>query len=256
MQAVLDKFEKGEKDELLDLLNQGLLGHKESIDLLEGLDFDFINNLRTTEGEEGYQTVEDDFDFSPWSDQMTHHHVQDSHNMPPPTSMHSHHMASNHHHKMSSAPSLMMPSSQQSKGQASSAGHHHHDETGEMFEKNRRGSLDALLLNDFLLDDINTPHSTGLFAHEGNHESVFNDLFNHFAQDTLHTQSMSPRDKSGKKSLRVPTLPNSASSDISPDKVDLSAYANYAASLQTNSNDPNRRLVAAGNSPQKLVSIC
>lgn len=44
LQHMLDKYERGERQELLDLIQAGYLG-KQNVDILDGLDFDFLNNF-------------------------------------------------------------------------------------------------------------------------------------------------------------------------------------------------------------------
>jgi len=46
-QSIMDKYERGHKKELEDLIRSGHLGRRPSIDLLDNLDFDFLNDLKT-----------------------------------------------------------------------------------------------------------------------------------------------------------------------------------------------------------------
>lgn len=49
LQSALDKYEKGETAELEELIRQGIFNRRQSIDLLEGLDLDFLNQNSLTE---------------------------------------------------------------------------------------------------------------------------------------------------------------------------------------------------------------
>lgn len=46
-QSILDRYEKGDKSALEELIRNGKIGRKQSIDILDDLDFDFLNALTT-----------------------------------------------------------------------------------------------------------------------------------------------------------------------------------------------------------------
>lgn len=45
--SIMEKYEKGDKRELEELIRSGCLGRRQSIDLLDDLDFDFLNGMKT-----------------------------------------------------------------------------------------------------------------------------------------------------------------------------------------------------------------
>jgi hypothetical protein len=157
---------------------------------LDGLDFDFLSNIHTeVDGKEG-----EGLDFSGWADSEHHMHQTSSDSV-------SH----------SQLPKLRKDSTI--------------SQVDDSFERNRKGSIDALM-NDALLDDIHA-------GHYSTHDDVdldLNGVFHQFAEEEGSPRS--PRGEKLKKSLRLLAQDHFASSDISPDKVDLSAYASHAASLQ------------------------
>mmetsp|Transcript_6877 Transcript_6877/g.11452 ORF Transcript_6877/g.11452 Transcript_6877/m.11452 type:complete len:642 (+) Transcript_6877:64-1989(+) len=69
IQNILEKYERGDKKELEDMIRSGYLGRRQSIDLLDDLDLDFLNTMRTSDVEDtaaGAGSLFDDdmlFDF-------------------------------------------------------------------------------------------------------------------------------------------------------------------------------------------------
>lgn len=213
---------------VVDLIESGYLD-KQSVDILDGLDFDFLNNFPLTEEDE------EGMDFLNGMGLLPQQQSSIS-SMPPPAGGG---IGSN-------AVSSSIVSMNHSAAPSSIATMHHlsapitngHD--GAM-ERHRRESIDSLYVQELLPDDLDhhLPHylpssSTQNHLPHSSHmadSNVFNELFHHFATSEenggeMMTGSVSSSGKSQRKSIR---LDNNGSTS---DRVDLSAYATLAASLE------------------------
>ena len=194
LQALLDKYEQGDGQELLALIKDGYLAmRKPSIELIEGLDFDFINALRDDDDQQdGGFFADMDADFAPPS---------------------------------SSAPTAATTKKDvpmvKKERRAST------DEVADLLQghsRSRLGTLDAFSLHDLIFDDdhhhlgggaVKREHDDlGLLALPGDEvpSDVFTDLYQQFSGSASHQPSgFGASGGSG---------------------VDLSAYAHHAAALQ------------------------
>lgn len=271
LQDLLDKYEKGQSQELLDFIRDGFLERKDSIDILEGLDFEFLSGLQDTGS----------FDFvdSNWQTDLA----------PPTTSTSSSHPNQYPNHlSAGSSPSV----SQQSANHSTKSIHSNNPPQvtstsnklpvvpppppmydSEFHYKPRRESLDSINIDGFL-DDLGhfDPHlSETLGIHES--EDDFNNIFHQFANETPEvmnktkatnanklsnnpnisqstvSQASNQYQNNAKKTLRVGgnALPHDHS-DVFDDaylyeNVDLSAYATHAANLQATNQQQKKALV-------------
>ena len=292
---------------------------------MDGLDFDFISNLRT-ESEGDFDTSYGD--LPEWNDQSAQNHnhnthhlhnntvtripgsalsssgllsstgndVMNSNNMHSvsPHMMHDIHnipSTSNGGHSMSGSSvhlpsgnylSTMSNTSSTSNRQTNKvsttipSSYQPKDMTGlldDSFDRtNRRGSIDALM-NEALFD-VDLP-TTVIRNHVPGGDISTTDIdmdsiFNQFASDGSDALLNHPRTASldlllnntgtkNKKSIRL-TGPSNTNDDISPEKVDLSAYASHAMSLQQQNLERKLNSVATPGmpmgSPQKsMVSL-
>eukprot|EP01040_Poterioochromonas_malhamensis_P008295 gene8295-8972_t len=255
LQSLLDKYERGDGKELLDLINQGYLGRKESIDLLEGLDFDFLNGFKSDEEGDGQKHDEfDNFDFS-WNDPSAghgppppHHIPNNSHQnsfahtkiapsvpVPPPIIINSSH----------SAPSLMPPPSSVRSPTGSKisppptaltiAGQPYTkprtlSEVAMDFMEKRKESFDAVNISEMIFDDLigsgTANHSSGTDTDLG--------LF----EDLLYDPSNPQHRRASRLDSFADAFAHHQFGEFggSADDVDLSAYATLAQSLQNNKN--------------------
>lgn len=176
------------------LIRQGYLARKPSIELIEGLDFDFINALRS----------EDDED-----------HPLDDHNEPAWQELRA---LSKDEKDMLAEPNHIQQIHYTATGtKVKKERRASTDDVADMLGANRsrRASLDTLLLHDLIFEEGmgDIPHEIH-DDHGGDSSALFNDLFNQFAQDHLLQQQQQAVGQKGDES------------------VDLSAYAQHAATLQ------------------------
>lgn len=222
----------------VELLKQDFLGHKESIDLLDGLDFDFINGLR-----------DDGDDLMVPGGGMDHHMM----------------MMDEHGGGGSGGGGMMM---MHGGGYRTNSELEGPEGMGLLSHKPRRDSIDNLFTNELINVDEYTGNQNDLIGGHNDHLHLLgghedggildhDELFNTFAKEDDELQqyhsshrsnsmtstmssnlSPSPTNRSHKKSLRLPhvTSPDGYEdhNNGNNEDVDLSAYANYAAQLQNN----------------------
>jgi hypothetical protein len=308
LQTLLDKYERGERQELLDLISTGyLLGRKDTIDLLDGLDFDFMNAFQDDDG--AHEDNMGPVIGGPLSGGIAaigSAHVSGKSTiggMPPPLPKK---LATSTNERDRSLSELFLiehlPSNTIAQSNNSSQQVHHPSSTtqtnvsgnavigGE--QRYRKESLDALIINEIFFDDLNLSYSflndssnnptqinnsgshlanmpthntngqpNALYSLGGDDDieiteaDVFADVYNSFA--TSGTAQGQPQQR--KKSIRIAPPAeedilngggNSPLGGMSPlsgmgmgatgiggtSDVDLSAYANYAQSLQNSKN--------------------
>eukprot|EP00981_Chlorochromonas_danica_P006494 scaffold1403_cov180-Ochromonas_danica.AAC.21 len=221
LQTLLDKYERGDRQELLD--------------------FDFLNNFPISEEDEEGMDFLNGMGLVPQQSSIS--------SMPPPTSggVGSSSIISLNH--SSNAPSSSMTSMH----------HHHHlsvpsinngHDNATTMERHRRESIDNLYVQELLPDDLDhhLPHylpsssTQNHFPHSSHmaDSNVFNELFHHFATseenggaEMMTAGSVSSSGKSQRKSIRLDNNNNNNNNNGSTsDRVDLSAYATLAASLE------------------------
>lgn len=263
LQGLLDKYERGDGKELLDLINQGYLGRKESIDLLDGLDFDFMNGFRSDEeeagdlrgGEEGAGDRFDNFDFQ-WqpphpstqtiggghllqpSQQIQSLPNQQANRMPVPPPIATSHplpgMA-----PLSTSSSIRSPTN----AKITPPNHLHQTIGGayvkprtlsevamDMMDK-RKESFDALNISDMIFDDLvggaAGNHSSGTETELGLLEELLYDPSNPQQRRSMRFDSFADAFAHHSDSF-------GSEFGNGGDDVDLSAYATLAQSLQNN----------------------
>jgi hypothetical protein len=159
LQMLMDKYEQGDGHELLALIKDGYLSmRKPSIELIEGLDFDFINALRDDDEEhnDGGFFADLDAEFG--------------------------------------TTDIPAYTSTNRKDQTGATSATKTDEAADLLQnhsRSRRASLDALLLHNFIFDDHvgQLPSGDDFFLHDygvhgdgiGGSNDVFNDLFQQFS---------------------------------------------------------------------------
>lgn len=237
---MLDKYEKGDTEELINFVRSGFLGRSQSIDLIDGLDFDFLNAFQDDDDDKFASNLKSSGNtlFGNGSGQQA--------------------AATNN-----GALNPVDFAWQEMLGHSTRTGEDNKESQPLLLNNNngtqrrtRRESLDSLLLlND--LDDFVTDHTAVEALAQG---GVYNELFEHFAQTDYNSNgnsaeeshqtsaSNSTKRKSIRYSLNSGHAEAAAASaaveqstygspvaerDVPPGSgVELSAYANLAASLQ------------------------
>lgn len=256
LQALLDKYEQGDGRELLALIKEGYLSmRKPSIELIEGLDFDFINALRDDDDlHDGgfFADLEADFPSLPPSVKKE------------PLSTN----ASKTDTSTNSSVNVKKERRASTDDVAELLLHHN---------RSRRATLDALLLHDLIFDDHHhnnqgtgntngansnsNTHNSGLLGHDDlllhddyldPSDNVFNDLYQQFSNEQHHNQQTNNNN----------SYNNGTDSLQHNSNIDLSAYAQHAATLQqgkhilpNNSNNklnPNNK--AGAGIPSQLIN--
>jgi hypothetical protein len=238
------------------LINQGYLGRKESIDLLEGLDFDFLNGFR--EDQEDGQGGFEQFEFN-WNDM---HGKGNGQSTVPPVPSYSGPSLSNPQNITSSMEHSNLPPppfgfSVNSSVQAASNAHFpYKDRTFsevalDSMEK-RKESFDALMISDMIFDDV----AAGVHANltninqENPDLSLFEDAFFDYSQEKRENNSPHQR-----RSIRFDSLTdNLLNPDLTTSNVELSAYAAYAQTLQNNKSKTSKGIPIPPTDSSKLVN--
>jgi hypothetical protein len=287
LEEMLDKYEKGEGKELLgillytetnlsyslflfpsiELINQGYLGRNASIDLLEGLDFDFLNGLRDDQDTAGTNEFEN-FDFA-WNEahegkeNPNNHLNNNNHNNNLNNNNNNSHGYAGHLH--SSGIGGNYPTTHQQSfvpplngvPQLANPGNVH---SHSLFQKNRtfsevvmdsmdkrKGSFDALMISDMIFDDPSAlAHSAG---GEGPDLGLFDESY--LPGGGSGGEGSSPRHR---RSLRFDSLTETLlSPELSPRDIDLSAYAGFAQTLQNSKSTINNNNNKSRQDSSKLV---
>jgi len=223
VQDILDRYAQGEKSDIMELLKQDFLGHKESIDLLDGLDFDFINGLRDEEVP-GYDHPLDD------GQEMSHLQMQQL--LPRQTYHPEEHQIPHPKTRRDSIDNLF---------------------TNELIniEDYDVGVSNALMENVIIGGDGS--HDDDIFNTFEKEDDELQHFHHSHRSNSLDSVSSatSPQNRSVKKSLRLATAAvnyamNPSEGEEANVDVDLSAYANYAAQLQNNKENQQQLYSTVG----------
>jgi hypothetical protein len=247
LQQLLNKYEKGDVKELLELIEAGYLGHASSqVDLLDGLDFDFLNNFPV--GDQDNELLDDPVAAADMDKQQGQQLGLGDNN-----SNNYSFSGGEHCHYSFDSTNLHL--------QHRSIGDGHQPPPGRY----RKESIDNLYISDILHDcgDLAGSMSIqGALALE-QEQLDLNQLYDHFAATSGQDQGIDNSNDSGehahpdgiqaarqyRKTLRL-----DESSHMIGSVVDLSAYATLAQRLETKKPGADRQALTAAGMPGAMLA--